>query len=187
MSIIYNADIPIRNYVDKNICLNSYTSRNYRLANIEKVYNREPGLRNLLDKAPLRHYPTKVLIDVRVQNLTKNQYTCANKGWHLDGKALIKPRTYYDSVFHIITWGGAPTIFIKHPFSTDELYTDQRALASSLNLDVHPRYELKPYTYYTYGEFHWHRCGRATEDCTRFFIRIIESYYIKERKIECLK
>ena len=184
MSIIYNASIPTKRYVEQSICDDSYTSRNYRLANIEEVYDREPGLRKVLDEAPIGNHHSKILIDVKVQNLSKGQYTCVNKGWHLDGKGIIRQRTSHDSLFHIIQWGGAPTLFIKHPFSCDGWGIHQTMLAKHLHLDVNPRYELEPYIYHSYGEFHWHRCGQATEDCTRFFIRIIESDYIKERKIK---
>jgi len=119
--IVYNENLPTLTYEDNTICKRTYTSRNYRLANINLVYDREPGLRRLIDNAPLLHHHSRILIDVKVQSLETRQYTAINKGWHLDGKRETKNRSTADNVYHLILWGGAPTIFIKEPFSVESI------------------------------------------------------------------
>ena len=182
--IVYNAELPERTYEDVTICNAAYSSRNYRAAYIDQVYKREPGLRKLLDNAPLWHHHTRILIDVKKQTLEPKQYTCANKGWHLDGRLNTKARSTGDNLYHLILWGGAPTVFIKEPFRLNgSLNIEQNALASWVNFDCKVKYEVPEYIWHSYGEFHWHRCGKATVPCTRTFIRITETDYVKAKKI----
>ena len=182
--IIYNSQRPEKTTVDPSICLRSNSLRNYRLAYIDEVYEREKGLRELLDHAPILDNHNKVLIDVKVSNLSKGQYSAVNKQWHLDGKINTKYPSQLDNKYHIITWGGAPTKFIDEPKCVNLYGCHQSTVRKILDLDTAPIYELEPFMYHTYGEYDWHKCGRATKDCTRAFIRIVESDYIKAQKVD---
>jgi len=181
--IVYNAQLPKRTYEDKEVCDEAYSSRNYRAADINQVYKKELGLQKLLDNAPLWHHHTRILIDVKKQTLEPKQYTCVNKGWHLDGRLNTKPRSTGDNIYHLILWGGAPTIFIKEPFRIATLGAEQNKIAHILNFDSKVKYEVPKYIWHSYGEYHWHKCGRATVPCTRTFIRITETDYVKAQKI----
>lgn len=187
--IIFNRSKPKQTIISEELCLSSYTSQNYRLANINKVYKREIGLHNILDKAPLLNNRKRVLVDVKVQDLTEGQYTTVNKSWHIDGKSNIEyPDENKNNHYHIITWGGAPTLFLDQALtlilrSSQNSQSSQSRYAKDTNFDILSCYKLKPFIWHTYGEYDWHRCGRADKECTRTFIRIVETNYIKEQKI----
>lgn len=182
--IIYNKTRPATTKVGKEICQACYTSRNYRLADIDKVYEKEKGLRELLDHSPIVNFHKRILIDIKVQNLEAKEYTTANKGWHLDGKLYQKPETINDNIYHLMCWGGAPTVFIDEYILTECCRNKkQQELANDLNLNKKKNFKVDPYVFYTYREHHWHKCGKAVKECTRTFIRIVESDYIKAQKI----
>ena len=181
--IIYNAELPKRKQIDIDICNNTVSGRCYNKAHFNDVYIQQPELRALLNTAPISKSRKRILIDVKIQYLNKGQYTAFNKDWHLDGKLLTTPRTDEDNIYHMIYWGEAPTVFIKEPFAVNAIGLGQDFLASTLSLDKKIKYIVPEYTWHTYGEHHWHKCGVAAKEGHRIFIRITETNYVKARPI----
>lgn len=181
--IIYNSTLLVQRKENKEICNSSTTNRNYKKVEIEKVYKREKGLRKLLDNAPLYREHKRILIDIQVKELKKKQYSAINKGWHLDGRLYTENRNKNKSnLYHIIFWGGAPPVFMSESVK-GVAGINQRILAQTLNLDNKQSYKAMEYVWYTYDEFTWHKCGKAIKDCTRTFIRITETNYIKANQV----
>jgi len=152
----------------------------YRQASIMKVYEEGSNtLRQLLSSAPISLGKYKrILVDIKVQTLDKDTVSCI-PGWHLDGKLT----TVNDdrNTYHILCFGGAPTEFIGCPFNlNNDLWTSQSILKKYIpnNIEV---YKLPEYVWNSYTELDWHRGVSSETPCTRTFIRLTETNYLRSK------
>ena len=163
---IYNIDFQKLKYLNK-----------YRLTPINKVYSENSNLvKKLLDSAPLTNRYKKILVDIKVQKLDINTYSCI-KGWHLDGR-LNTDHNGDKNTYHILIYGGAATEFIGCPISLDNNITNQKELVKYIPKDIEV-YTLPQYVWNTYGERDWHRGVNSNTPVTRTFIRICETNYMR--------
>lgn len=187
MRIIYNANLPVitktENYLFENLEIkNSY--RQISIKNFIELEKDNQQLINLIKSCPLKNDRKKILIDIKVNEYIKGEYTCFKKELHLDGKNIIKKRdSLKDNRYYICILEGPSTEFIQHPFGiiySPDLNLNQADVLKNYNLDRKPVYKLPLKVWNGYGEFHWH-CGRyINKDCKRIFIKVTETNYIKE-------
>ena len=189
MRIIYNANLPVITKIDNSLFENLEIKNNYRQINIKNFIELEKDnlqLINLIKSCPLKNDRKKILIDIKVREYIKGEYTCFNKELHLDGKNIIKKRnSLKDNRYYICILEGPSTKFIKHPFGIiydPNLKLNQADVLKNYNLDRMLVYKLPLKVWNGYGEFHWHRGKYINKDCKRIFIKITETGYIKELK-----
>lgn len=187
MRIIYNANLPVITKIESSLLTNLEIKNNYRQINIKNFIELEKDnqqLINLINSCPFNNDRKKILIDIKIREYIKGEYTCFNKEFHLDGRSVIKKRdSLEDNRYYICILEGPGTEFIQHPFGINydtNLNLNQVDVLKNYNLDRMLVYKLPLKVWNSYGEFHWH-CGRyINKDCKRVFIKITETNYIKE-------
>jgi len=181
--MIFNKEKPrvtVINDIDFNWLINL---KLYRLESIIKVYEEGgPLLKQLLDTAPITHKYKRVLVDIKVQDLDINTYSCI-RGWHLDGR--LSTDNPDKNVYHIFTSGGAPTEFIGAPISLSN-NVNQKQLVKEIPDDIEI-YPLPENVWNTYSEYDWHRGTNSKEPVRRTFIRICETNYIRAQRKQLYK
>jgi len=155
-----------------------YTPKQYRLARLEQVFSEAPfELQILLMGAPLIGTYKRVLVDIKVQTLNTETYSCI-KGWHLDGK--LTTNNPDKNTYHICTFGGAPTEFLGCPLILPN-EPNQKKLKRFIPDNI-PVYKLPQYVWNTYGEHDWHRGTNSETPLVRTFIRLCETNYLRPQR-----
>jgi len=187
MEIIYNTKVK-ETFIEPSLFHNIKIKNNYKSNNLYDVLLKEKEnkiLVSLLQSCPLLYTRKTILIDIKIKHYLSGNYTCNNINWHLDGRRLTKLfDPSHDNIYHILSWGGPTTQFITFPFVSSFLNCPQHSLIVPLQLSLMPFYSLSPFLWHTYGELHWHKCPLILSPCSRVFIRIVESNYLKQIKLK---
>ena len=151
----------------------------WKYANLEFVYLRANDLvRRVIDAAPISGLFKRILIDVKVQDLTPEVTSCI-PGWHIDG-AFPEPGIEPDR-HHLFILNGPPTEFIDEPVEVDvELPVDMPAILRQIPLDVAVT-TCAPGAITTFTSYDFHRGVVAATATRRLLIRITETNTVLAR------
>lgn len=145
----------------------------WKYADVEFVYSRTSDLvRKVIDAAPLTGRFKRVLIDVKVQDLTPDIYSCI-PGWHLDGAF---PKEGQDPDYHhLFVMNGPLTEFIAEPVTCGvDLPVDMQAILRQIPQDVKiATCALNAIT--TFTSYDFHRGVRAVKPTRRLLVRLTET------------
>lgn len=154
---------------------NDWPADDWKYADVQFVYSRTTDLvRKVIDATPLKGGFKRVLIDVKVQDLTPEITSCI-PGWHIDG-AFPEDGVVPDH-HHLFVTNGPPTEFIGEPFtlsSTDPIKDHFRTLVG-----MAPK-QLKviactPNAINTFTSYDLHRGVVAARPTRRLLIRLTET------------
>lgn len=70
--ITYNKHRPLQTYIGKEICSKLNITQDYIKTDLSLVYKQEPSLRQLIDRAPLFKDRKYISINVKVQELKRD-------------------------------------------------------------------------------------------------------------------
>lgn len=150
----------------------------WKYANVEHVYPRTTDLvRKVIDGAPITGRFKRILIDVKVQDLTPDIYSCI-PGWHLDG-AFPVPGDEPDR-HHLFVMNGPPTEFVGEPIELDVLVdarwreVDMRYLVAQIPRDVKVA-ACVPNALNTFTSYDFHRGVKTTTPTRRLLVRLTET------------
>jgi len=145
----------------------------WKYADVEFVYPRTTDLvRRIISAAPVSRAFKRILIDVKVQNLTPEVTSCL-PGWHLDG-AFPEPGVYPDR-HHLIVLNGPLTEFIDEPL---DLYIDDPLNMPSLIRQIPSDVKVTtcaPNAITTFTSYDFHRGVVAKKPTRRLLVRLTET------------
>lgn len=156
----------------------------WKYADVEFVYPRTNDLvRSIIDQTPLRGDFKRVLIDVKVQDLTPEIYSCI-PGWHIDGAfpAFPHPWTVPDH-HHLCVLNGPLTEFIARPVLInvdDPAKPDMKAILAQIPDDV-PVTTCGERAITTFTSYDFHRGVKATHPTRRLLVRLTETNTVLAR------
>lgn len=150
----------------------------WKYADVEFVYRRTNDLvRSIIDAAPVSANFKRILIDVKVQDLTPDIYSCI-PGWHLDGafpREGVEPDRH-----HLFVMNGPMTEFVAEPLEL-EVFTSARTrdvdmtyLVAQIPAGVAVS-AAAPDAITTFTSYDFHRGVRATEPTRRLLVRLTET------------
>jgi hypothetical protein len=145
----------------------------WKYADVEFVYQRTSDLvRKVIEATPLTGRFKRVLIDVKVQDLTPDIFSCI-PGWHLDG-AFPKDGFEPDH-HHLFVMNGPLTEFIAEPVVCDVgEVVDMPAILRQIPIDVRID-TCAPNAITTFTSFDFHRGVKATAATRRLLVRLTET------------
>jgi len=145
----------------------------WKYADVEFVYPRTTDLvRFLIDNTPLKGIFKRVLIDVKVQDLTPDIYSCI-PGWHLDGAFPEEGGT--PDYHHLFVMNGPPTEFIDEPMDLKVSHpVDMQALLRQIPMDVKVA-TCTPEAINTFTSYDFHRGVMTTVPTRRLLVRLTET------------
>lgn len=155
----------------------------WKYADLDHVYGRTNDLvRRVIDAAPITGLFKRVLIDVKVQDLTPDIYSCV-PGWHLDG-AFPQPGIEPDR-HHLFVMNGPLTEFIAEPITLDVEWdvnrpVDMQAFLRQIPLDVKVS-TCAPNAINTFTSYDFHRGVKASEPTRRLLVRLTETDTVTAR------
>lgn len=175
-------DINIPNYIMDNLKA-AYKNKEIVYKNLSlKDYYLKSELRNLdkiielnLNSENNKNLRSNIILDIKIKNYKKKDYTCFIKDWHLDGGK--KSSLYRENVYYIFCI-GAPTEFIKQ----GQFNLPQSKTISNTLIPKNLISQIPSSCWYKYGEREYHRGPKITQDLHRIWIRITYSDYIKTIK-----
>lgn len=140
-------------------------------------------VRSIIDQTPLRGDFKRVLIDVKVQDLTPEIYSCI-PGWHIDGAfpAFPHPWTVPDH-HHLCVLNGPLTEFIARPVLInvdDPAKPDMKAILAQIPDDV-PVTTCGERAITTFTSYDFHRGVKATHPTRRLLVRLTETNTVLAR------
>lgn len=147
----------------------------WKYADVHHVYSRTSDLvRRIIDTTPLTGGYKRILIDVKVQDLTPSIWSCV-PGWHLDG-AFPELGKVMDQ-HHLCVLNGPQTEFIAGPI---KLETTGRLLDNMLDLikmipeDV-PVTAVREGFITSFTSRDFHRGVKAVAPTRRLLVRLTET------------
>lgn len=150
----------------------------WKYVDVEFVYPRTTDLiRKVIDASPLVGTFRRVLVDVKVQDLTPDIYSCI-PGWHLDG-AFPKNDELPDH-HHLFVMNGPLTEFIDEPVEIDVAaflaapVVDMRDILRQIPQSVHVA-TCAPNAINTFTSYDFHRGVKATSPTRRLLVRLTET------------
>lgn len=143
----------------------------FKYADVDFVYPRTSGLvKHIIETTPFTGRFKRVLIDVKVQDLTPDIYSCI-PGWHLDGS--MREIEYH----HLVVLNGPQTEFIDEPL---HLPTEYPHCVRLIPQDVKVTTAREGFiTSFTSKDFH--RGVRAEQPTRRLLVRLTETNVILPR------
>ncbi|POO54366.1 hypothetical protein CPJ18_02390 [Agrobacterium rosae] len=112
-TIIFNSRPPIVTNLRFTPEIGDWPVDDWKYADVQHVYLRTTDLvRRIIDATPISGEFRRVLIDVKVQDLTPDVHSCI-PGWHIDG-AFPHPGIEPDR-HHLFVMNGPLTEFINEP------------------------------------------------------------------------
>jgi hypothetical protein len=149
----------------------------WKYADMEFVYPRTTDLvRYVVDAAPLTGRFKRILIDVKVQDLTPDITSCI-PGWHIDG--AFPEDGVADDTHHLFVMNGPLTEFIDEPvemhsLSRESIKLNFALLAAGIRKDVKVA-TCAPNAITTFTSRDFHRGVVAREPTRRLLIRLTET------------
>ncbi|MGV1754757.1 hypothetical protein [Agrobacterium sp. CG674] len=154
----------------------------WKYADVQHVYPRTSDLvRKIIDATPISAEFRRVLIDVKVQDLTPDIYSCI-PGWHIDGKFPcpgVEPDRH-----HLFVMNGPLTEFIAEPVDIDVRYVakgnkgavlpDMAAILRQIPSDVKVA-TCAENAITTFTSYDFHRGVMAKEPTRRLLVRLTET------------
>jgi hypothetical protein len=145
----------------------------WKYADVEFVYRQTNDLvRSIVDAAPISGLFKRVLIDVKVQDLTPDIFSCI-PGWHLDGAFPtdgVEPDRH-----HLFVMNGPLTEFIDEPVLCTVNYpVDMPSIVRQIRHDVRVE-TCAPNAITTFTSYDFHRGVKATEPTRRLLVRLTET------------
>lgn len=145
----------------------------WKYADVEFVYPRTNDLvRKVIRAAPVSHRFKRVLIDVKVQDLTPEIYSCT-PGWHLDGafpQEGVEPDRH-----HLFIMNGPLTEFIDEPVVCDvNCPVDMKVILQQIPADVKVA-TCVPNAITTFTSYDFHRGVKAAAPTRRLLVRLTET------------
>ena len=172
----FNSRPPVVTEVDFGQAL-ELPRENWKYGNYANVMNSVPaGIRDIIRQAPVQGNHENVLVDVKVQHLRPEAFSCI-PGWHLDGPAQpLHPSL--PEVHHLFIGGGAPTEFIDEEVALDCYETThQKDLAKHIPEEVKVK-AVSLGSFHTFTRFDWHRGVKPEIPLIRLLIRVTETNVI---------
>lgn len=145
----------IKEYKDQEIVYKGLSYKDFE--SLELLYIDEL-VQKLIEEHNLKNIRKRIIIDLKIRNYEKDEYTCYVKDWHHDGSLNNVPRENIYYIFCI----GAPTEFID---CQEKVHNINQA------------------EWYKYGENELHRGPQILKNCHRIWIRVTLSDYIKTQRI----
>jgi hypothetical protein len=151
----------------------------WKYADIHFVYPRTTDLvRRVIDAAPITGKFKRVLIDVKVQDLTPDIYSCI-PGWHIDGafpEAGVEPDRH-----HLFVTNGPLTEFIDEPMHCQvEWPVDMRDVLRQIPANVKVA-TCAPDAINTFTSYDFHRGVIASTPTRRLLVRLTETNTVLAR------
>lgn len=150
----------------------------WKYADVQHVYPRTSELvRKVVDAAPLTGRFKRVLIDVKVQDLIPDIYSCL-PGWHIDG--AFPQKGLDPDIHHLFVMNGPLTEFIATPVTlevrTNALtrLVDIPHLIGQIPQDVSVE-TCAANAITTFTSYDFHRGVKATEPTRRLLVRLTET------------
>lgn len=145
----------------------------WKYADVNFVYPRTTDLvRRIIDHAPIVGGFRRVLIDVKVQDLTPDIYSCI-PGWHLDGafpQEGVAPDRH-----HLFVMNGPLTEFIDEPLELEvSRPVDMPAILRQIPHDVKVT-TCAPNAINTFTSYDFHRGVVAAKPTRRLLVRLTET------------
>lgn len=157
-----------------NVSCYKYADIEYVLSVCDNAY-----VKYVLNKIPIFNKHKRVLIDIKVHDLSTGDYACI-PGWHLDGSINPynlpkKPETF--TLF--VTGVAALTEFLAKPisFEIDESldFAARSNLYSRKIPKCHPVTSIPSVTFATYDDSYYHRGKASSGNERRLLIRTTET------------
>lgn len=145
----------------------------WKYADVSHVYPRTSDLvRKIIDAAPIRGHFKRVLVDVKVQDLSPEICSCI-PGWHIDG-AFPSPDEEPDT-HHLFVMNGPLTEFIADPVTCDvacpiNMQDILRQIPSDVSITTCAANAITTFTSYDF-----HRGVVAKSPTRRLLVRITET------------
>lgn len=172
-TIIFNSRKPVITSLGFTPEVGDWPADDWKYADVEFVFPRTNDLvRKLIAAAPLSGGFKRVLIDVKVQDLTPDFYSCI-PGWHIDG--AFPDEAVAPDRHHLFVMNGPLTEFIDEPVTCsvgDPV--DMQDVLRQIPLDVKIT-TCAPNAITTFTSFDFHRGVRATEPTRRLLVRLTET------------
>lgn len=177
-TLTFNSERPLVTNLGFNPEVGDWPADDWKYADVQHVYTRTNDLvRRIIDATPLTGRFKRVLIDVKVQDLTPDIYSCI-PGWHIDGafpEASVDPDHH-----HLFVMNGPLTEFISEPV-TLEVQTDvQTRNVDMAYLRAQIPGEVKvstcvPNAITTFTSYDFHRGVKSVEPTRRLLVRLTET------------
>lgn len=148
-----------------------FPPEDFKYADVDFVYPRTNGLvKHIIETAPLTGKFKRVLIDVKVQDLTPEVCSCL-PGWHLDGSMQDI------EVHHLCVLNGPQTEFVNKPLFLSAGYPNN---VKEIPDDV-PVRQIREGFITTFTSLDFHRGVYATKPTRRLLVRLTETDVILPR------
>lgn len=148
-----------------------FPPEDFKYADVDFVYPRTNGLvKHIIETAPLTNRFKRVLIDVKVQDLTPELCSCL-PGWHLDGSMQEI------EVHHLCVLNGPQTEFIDEPLHLPGDYPNNVKLIPQ---DVKITKAREGFIT-TFTSLDFHRGVYTTQPTRRLLVRLTETNVILPR------
>lgn len=177
--MVFNSQVPFVTSLGFTPEVGDWPKDDWKYADVDYVYPRTNSLvRRVIDAAPVSGRFKRVLIDVKVQDLTPDIYSCI-PGWHIDGafpEHGVEPDRH-----HLFVMNGPMTEFLAQPVMLKVDYpVDMEALRAQIPADVAIR-TAAPNAITTFTSYDFHRGVRATEPSRRLLVRLTETNTVRAR------
>lgn len=159
--------------------ITDWPADDWKYADLEFVYPRTNDLvRSIIDQTPLVGGFRRTLIDVKVQDLTPDIYSCI-PGWHLDG-AFPELGRQMDH-HHLCVLNGPQTEFIAEPIELSVAYPVSmpdllKQIPQSVKVTA-----VKEGTITTFTSADFHRGVKAVTPTRRLLVRLTETNTVLAR------
>lgn len=153
--------------------IGEWPNDDWKYADLEHVYTRTSELvRRVIDATPITGRFKRILIDVKVQDLTPAIYSCI-PGWHLDG--AFPTGNEEPDHHHLFVLNGPLTEFIAEPIMCHVEYPiDMKRIVEQIAPDVKVS-TCASNAITTFTSFDFHRGVRTKEPTRRLLVRLTET------------
>jgi hypothetical protein len=162
-------DLPLTPELFKTECF-KYADWSYVYPKLNK------SIQSILDTCPLKNNKKYTLVDVKVHTLNKGQTPCI-PGYHCDNTKLTFDNTDTDH-YHLLVTGEPFTEFMLDSWVESNPPPQNKLLDSN---KVYDFFKVEAMTWYSYGNFNYHRGTEAQDNTTRLLLRVCESDKIRPR------
>ncbi|MEZ2132518.1 MULTISPECIES: hypothetical protein [unclassified Sinorhizobium] len=172
-TIVFNSCKPVVTNLGDTAEVGDWPADDWKYADVHHVYPRTTDLvRKIIDTAPITGRFRRVLIDVKVQDLTPDIYSCI-PGWHLDG--AFPDEAEEPDNHHLFVMNGPMTEFIDEPVKCEiGEPVDMKSILQQIPLDVKVT-TCAPNAITTFTSFDFHRGVKADKPTRRLLVRLTET------------
>lgn len=154
----------------------------WKYADVHHVHSRTNDLvRAIIDRAPLKGGFRRTLIDVKVQDLTPDIWSCV-PGWHIDGQ--VPNGEDQPDVHHLCVLNGPQTEFVAEPvqinLGTMPDFFKMADLAAKVPANVKVAAAREGFIT-TFTSYDFHRGVKAAAPTRRLLVRLTETNTVLAR------